>query len=50
MTSIDVDYQLASIRAIRTLKNHLIAGLCSTNKDIPLHLWDRFLGTRRKLK
>ncbi|EEC51526.1 predicted protein [Phaeodactylum tricornutum CCAP 1055/1] len=30
-------------RAIRTFKNHFIAGLCSTDKDFPLHLWDRLL-------
>jgi hypothetical protein len=30
-------------RAIRTFKNHFIAGLCSFNKDFPLHLWDRLV-------
>jgi hypothetical protein len=48
----DIDFQLtppgmhrrnAAERAIRTLKNHLIAGICSTNPDFPLHLWDRLL-------
>ncbi|KAI2511195.1 hypothetical protein MHU86_3160 [Fragilaria crotonensis] len=29
--------------AIRTFKNHFIAGLCSVNKDFPLHLWDHLL-------
>lgn len=47
-----VDYQLvpphvhrrnAAERAIRTFKNHFIAGLCSTDKNFPLHLWDRLL-------
>jgi Reverse transcriptase (RNA-dependent DNA polymerase) len=47
-----VDYQLvppgvhrrnAAERAIRTFKNHFIAGLCSLDKDFPLHLWDRLL-------
>jgi hypothetical protein len=30
-------------RAIRSLKDHLIAGLCSTDKYFPMHLWDRLL-------
>jgi hypothetical protein len=30
-------------RAIRSFKDHLIAGLCSTNKYFPMHLWDRIL-------
>lgn len=47
-----VDYQLvpprlhrrnAAERAIRTFKNHFIAGLCSVDKDFPLHLWDKLL-------
>jgi hypothetical protein len=47
-----VDYQLvpphvhrrnAAERAIRTFKNHFIAALCSTDKEFPLHLWDRLL-------
>jgi hypothetical protein len=47
-----VDFQLvppgvhcrnAAERAIRTFKNHFIAGLCSVDKDFPLHLWDRLL-------
>jgi hypothetical protein len=52
MTSEHVDFQLtpphlhrrnATERAIRTFKNHFIAGLCTTNPDFPLHLWDRLL-------
>jgi hypothetical protein len=52
MTSESIDFQLvpphvhrrnAAERAIRTFKNHFIAGLCSTDKDFPLHLWDRLL-------
>jgi hypothetical protein len=52
MTNEGVDFQLvpphihyrnAAERAIHTFKNHFIAGLCSTNKDFPLHLWDRLL-------
>jgi hypothetical protein len=30
-------------RAIRSFKEHLIAGLCSTDKSFPMHLWDRLL-------
>jgi hypothetical protein len=30
-------------RAIRSFKDHLIAGLCSTDKSFPIHLWDRIL-------
>jgi hypothetical protein len=33
----------AAERAIRTFKNHLIAGICSTDPDFPLHLWDLLL-------
>ena len=47
-----IDYQLvppsvhrrnAAERAIRTFKNHFIAGLCSVDKHFPLHLWDKLL-------
>ena len=47
-----VDYQLvppgshrrnAAERAIRTFKNHFIAGLASVDKDFPLHLWDQLV-------
>jgi hypothetical protein len=46
----DIQYQLvpphihrrnAAERAIRTWKNHFIAGLCSIDTDFPQHLWDR---------
>jgi hypothetical protein len=30
-------------RAIRSFKDHLIVGLCSTDKSFPMHLWDRLL-------
>jgi hypothetical protein len=30
-------------RAIRSFKDHLIAGLCSTDIYFPMHLWDRIL-------
>jgi hypothetical protein len=33
----------AAERAIRTFKNHLIAGLCSVDNDFPIHLWDRLI-------
>jgi hypothetical protein len=35
--------QNASERAIRLFKDHLIAGLCSTDKSFPMHLWDILL-------
>jgi hypothetical protein len=33
----------AAEREIRSFKDHLIAGLCSTDKSFPMHLWDRLL-------
>jgi hypothetical protein len=48
----DVDYQLvpphchrrnAAERAIRTFKEHFVAGLSSVDPTFPLHLWDRLL-------
>jgi hypothetical protein len=30
-------------RAIRSFKDHLIAGLCSTDKSFQMHLWDSLL-------
>jgi len=33
----------AAERAIRTFKNHFIAGLATTNTSFPLHLWDKLL-------
>jgi hypothetical protein len=48
----DIDFQLApphvhrrnaSERAIHTFKNHFIAGLCSTNPNFPLNMWDKLL-------
>jgi hypothetical protein len=48
----DVEYQLvpphvhrrnSAERAIRTWKNHFVAGICSTNTAFPLHLWDRLI-------
>jgi hypothetical protein len=33
----------ASERAIRSFKDHLIAGICSTDKTFPMHLWDILL-------
>jgi hypothetical protein len=30
-------------QGIRSFKNHLIAGLCSTDKSFPIHLWDILL-------
>jgi hypothetical protein len=48
----DIDYQLvpphchrrnAAERAIRTFKEHFVAGLFSVDPAFPLHLWDRLL-------
>ena len=33
----------AAERAIRTFKNHFLAGLCSVDSNFPLHLWDRLI-------
>ena len=52
LVSENVDFQLApphvhrrnaAERAIRTFKNHFIAGLCTTDRAFPLKLWDRLL-------
>eukprot|EP00978_Attheya_sp_CCMP212_P005327 scaffold11894_cov53-Attheya_sp.AAC.5 len=52
MTEQEIDFQLvpphihhqnAAERAICTFKNHFIAGLCSADENVPLHLWDRLL-------
>jgi hypothetical protein len=51
-TANDIAYQLvpphchrrdAAERAIRTFKEHFVAGLSSVNPAFPLHLWDRLL-------
>jgi hypothetical protein len=48
----DITFQLVSTyihrrnaaeRAIISFKDHLISGLCSTDKSFPMHLWDRLL-------
>jgi len=33
----------AAKHAIHTFKNHFIAGLCTTDKNFPLHLWDKVI-------
>jgi hypothetical protein len=52
MVAEEIDYQLvpprvhrrnAAERAIRTFANHFVAGLCSVDKNFPLHLWDKLL-------
>ena len=52
MKSIDVNYQLvephthrvnAAECAIRTFKNHLVAGLSSVHPKFPIYLWDELL-------
>jgi hypothetical protein len=51
-TEQDITYQLvplhchrrnAAERAIRTFKEHFVAGLASVDPDFPMHLWDRLL-------
>jgi hypothetical protein len=48
----DIKFQLGPLyshrrnsaeRAIRSFKDHLLSGLCSTDKYFPIHLWDRIL-------
>lgn len=48
----EIDFQLvppgihrrnAAERAIRTFKNHFIAGLCTADPKFPLNLWDRLI-------
>jgi hypothetical protein len=52
MTTEGIDYQLvppgvhcqnAAKQAICTFKNHFIAGLCSTDKNFHLHLWNQLV-------
>jgi hypothetical protein len=52
MQAESVDFQLVpphlhrrntAERTIQTFKNHFIAGLSSTGKNFPMHLWDRLL-------
>jgi hypothetical protein len=53
LTEVDINFQLvppglhcrnAAERAICTFKNHFIAGICSVDKNFPLHLlWDKLL-------
>ena len=35
--------QNAAERAIRTFKNHFVAGLCSSHAEFWIHLWCRFI-------
>jgi len=52
MDTLDVNWQLvpphihrrnSAERAIRTFKNHFLAGLAGTDPDFPMHLWDRLI-------
>ena len=43
LTPPDVHRRNAAERAIRTFKNHFVAGLCSLDPLFPLNLWDRLL-------
>jgi hypothetical protein len=38
-----VHQQNTTERAIQMFKNHFIAILCSTDKQFPIHLWDRLI-------
>ena len=51
-TEHNITYQLAppnthrrnaAERAIQTWKNNFIASLCTTDENLPLHLWDRLI-------
>ena len=33
----------AAERAIQTAKEHLIAGLCTTDPNVPIQLWDQLI-------
>jgi hypothetical protein len=39
----NVQLRKESERAIRLFKDHLVAGLCSTDKEFPMHCWYRLL-------
>jgi hypothetical protein len=41
LTPVGIHRRNAAERAIRTFKNHLFAGLASTDDDFPVHLWCR---------
>ena len=52
METQEIDFQLApphlhlrnyDERAICTFNNHIIAGICSTDENFPLNLWDKLL-------
>ena len=43
LTPPNIHRRNAAERAIRTWKNHFISGLCSTDPNFPLHLWDRLI-------
>ena len=43
LTPLHIHRRNAAERAILTFKNHFISGLCSVDKNFPLHLWCRLL-------
>ena len=43
LTPPHINQHNAAERAICTFKNHFISGLCSVDKNFPLHLWCRLL-------
>jgi hypothetical protein len=40
--------QNAAERAIRTWKHHFVTGLCSTDTQFPMHLWDQLLAQKHR--
>ena len=43
LTPLHIHRRNAAEQAIRTFKSHFISGLCSVDKNFPLHLWCRLL-------
>ena len=43
LTNPGIHYRNAAEKAIRTFKYHFISGLCSTDMEPPIRLWDRLL-------
>jgi hypothetical protein len=43
LTPVGIHRRNAAERAIRTFKNHLLAGLASTDDAFPVHLWCRLV-------
>jgi hypothetical protein len=43
LVPLNLHRQNAEERAIQTFKNHFLAGLCSVDKQFPMHLWCELL-------